>query len=135
LLEENIDYAIDMLLIYLLTLFIFPGFLSEDTRSHSLGLWYTVVLIVMYNVWDLVGRYVPLIECMKLESRPGLTVAVFARFFLVPAFSFTAKYAAQGYMIFLTSFLGLSNGYLTVCVLTAAPNGYKVRFQQIYNDH
>lgn len=26
----------------------------------------------------------------------------------------------------LTSLLGLTNGYLTVCVLTAAPKGYKV---------
>ncbi|CAI9280165.1 unnamed protein product [Lactuca saligna] len=39
LLLENTDYAIDMLLIYLLTLSIFPGFLSEDTGSHSLGSW------------------------------------------------------------------------------------------------
>jgi len=40
LLLENIDYALDMFLIYLLTLSIFPGFLSEDTGSHSLGTWY-----------------------------------------------------------------------------------------------
>ncbi|KAJ9560656.1 hypothetical protein OSB04_005816 [Centaurea solstitialis] len=125
LLMENIDYAMDMFLIYLLTLSIFPGFLSEDTGAHSLGSWYAIVLIAMYNVWDLVGRYVPLIECVKLESRAGLMIAVVARFFLIPAFYFTAKYADQGYMIFLTSFLGLSNGYLTVCVLTSAPKGYK----------
>ncbi|KAI3718143.1 hypothetical protein L6452_18995 [Arctium lappa] len=125
LLVENIDYAMDMFLIYLLTLSIFPGFLSEDTGSHSLGSWYALVLIAMYNVWDLVGRYVPLIECVKLESRAGLMMAVVTRFLLIPAFYFTAKYADQGWMIFLTSFLGLSNGYLTVCVLTAAPNGYK----------
>ncbi|KAJ1434633.1 Equilibrative nucleoside transporter [Sesbania bispinosa] len=79
LLWENIDYALDMFLIYVLTLSIFPGFLSEDTGSHSLG------------------------SCIY----------------------FTAKYGDQGWMIFLTSFLGLSNGYLTVCVLTSAPKGYK----------
>lgn len=28
-------------------------------------------------------------------------------------------------MILLTSYLGLTNGYLTVCVLTVAPEGYK----------
>lgn len=125
LLTENIDYALDMFLIYILTLSIFPGFLSEDTGKHSLGSWYAIVLIAMYNVWDLVGRYVPLVKCLKLESRKGLVVAVLARFFLIPAFYFTAKYADQGWMIFLTSFLGLSNGYLTVCVLTSAPKGYK----------
>ncbi|KAL4585135.1 hypothetical protein LXL04_009750 [Taraxacum kok-saghyz] len=125
LLRQNIDYAMDMFLIYLLTLFIFPGFLSEDTGSHSLGSWYVLVIIAMYNVWDLVGRYIPLIKCVKLESRKGLMIAVLARFLLIPAFYFTANYADQGWMIFLTSFLGISNGYLTVCVLTSAPKGYK----------
>ncbi|KAG4978442.1 hypothetical protein JHK86_037916 [Glycine max] len=40
LLLENIDYALDTFLIYMLTLSIFPGFLLEDTGSHSLGTWY-----------------------------------------------------------------------------------------------
>ncbi|GJN35198.1 hypothetical protein PR202_gb23945 [Eleusine coracana subsp. coracana] len=31
-----------------------------------------------------------------------------------------------GWMILLTSFLGLSHGYLAVCVITEAPKGYKV---------
>jgi solute carrier family 29 (equilibrative nucleoside transporter), member 1/2/3 len=83
------------------------------------------VLIAMYNAWDLIGRYVPLMERMKLSSRKGLTAAVLARFLLVPSFYITAKYGDQGYMILLTSVLGLSNGYLTVCVLMDAPKGYK----------
>ncbi|KAL6975747.1 Epsin-3, clathrin recruitment and traffic between the Golgi and endosome [Sarracenia purpurea var. burkii] len=122
---RNIDYAIDLFLIYVLTLSIFPGFLSEDTGSHSLGAWYLLILIAMYHVWDLIGRYIPLIKCVKLESRGGIAIAVLSRFLLVPAFYFTAKYGDQGWMIMLTSFLGLSNGYLTVCVLTSAPKGYK----------
>ncbi|KAK1567021.1 hypothetical protein Q3G72_007308 [Acer saccharum] len=51
LLLQNVDYAIDMFLIYVLTLSIFPGFLSEDTGSHSLGTWYALVLIAMFNKW------------------------------------------------------------------------------------
>ncbi|XP_008800351.2 equilibrative nucleotide transporter 3-like [Phoenix dactylifera] len=125
LLLQNSDYAIDIYLIYVLTLSIFPGFLSEDTGSHSLGSWYALVLIAMYNVWDLIGRYVPLVNWLKLTSRKGLMVAILSRFLLIPAFYFTAKYGDQGWMIMLTSFLGLTNGYLTVCVLTAAPKGYK----------
>ncbi|URE32220.1 equilibrative nucleoside transporter [Musa troglodytarum] len=125
LLLENIDYALDMFLIYVLTLSIFPGFLSEDTGSHSLGSWYALVLFAMYNVWDLIGRYIPLLKRFKLASRKGLMAAILSRFILIPAFYFTAKYGDQGWMILLTSFLGLSNGYLTVCVLTAAPKGYK----------
>ncbi|XVF44468.1 hypothetical protein PTKIN_Ptkin02bG0123400 [Pterospermum kingtungense] len=125
LLLQNIDYAFDMFLIYVLTLSIFPGFLSEDTGKHSLGTWYALVLIAMYNVWDLIGRYIPIVKVLKVESRKGLTTVILSRFLLIPAFYFTAKYGDQGWMILLTSFLGLSNGYLTVCVLTSAPKGYK----------
>ncbi|XP_038689003.1 equilibrative nucleotide transporter 3-like isoform X2 [Tripterygium wilfordii] len=125
LLFQNIDYALDLFLIYVLTLSIFPGFLYENTGEHKLGEWYALVLIAMYNSWDLVGRYVPLIKCIKLGSRKGLMIAILSRFLLIPAFYFTAKYGDQGWMIFLVSFLGLTNGYLTVCVLTVAPKGYK----------
>ncbi|KAG6468726.1 hypothetical protein ZIOFF_073419 [Zingiber officinale] len=127
LLVRNLDYAIDMALIYVLTLSIFPGFLSEDTGSHSLGSWYALLLIAMFNVCDLVGRYVPLIESIKLTSRIGLMSAILSRFLFIPAFYFTAKYGDQGWMIMLTSLLGLTNGYLAVCVVTEAPKGYKVR--------
>lgn len=80
----------------------------------------------MYNVCDLIGRYIPLLKFLKLESRKKLTTAIVSRLLFVPAFYFTAKYGTQGWMIMLTSFLGLSNGYFTVCVLTSAPKGYKV---------
>ncbi|KAF5949674.1 hypothetical protein HYC85_011667 [Camellia sinensis] len=128
LLFQNIDYALDMFLIYALTLSIFLGFLSEDTGSHSLGSWlslYALVLIAMYNVWDLIGRYIPLLKCIKLESRKGLMIAIVSHILLILAFYFTAKYGGPGWMILLSSFLGLTNGYLTVCVLTSTPKGYK----------
>ncbi|KAG6776950.1 hypothetical protein POTOM_016741 [Populus tomentosa] len=125
LLFQNIDYALDLYLIYVLTLSIFPGFLYENTGEHQLGTWYPLVLIAMYNVLDLISRYLPLVPWLKLESRKGLMIAILSRFLLVPAFYFTAKYGDQGWMIFLVSFLGLTNGYLTVCVLTIAPRGYK----------
>ncbi|XP_058198242.1 equilibrative nucleotide transporter 3-like isoform X2 [Rhododendron vialii] len=125
LLFQNIDYALDLYLIYVLTLSIFPGFLYENTGKHQLGSWYALVLIAMYNVWDLISRYIPVVECLKIKCRKGLMLAVLSRFLLIPAFYFTAKYGSQGWMIALVSFLGLTNGYLTVCVLTEAPKGYK----------
>ncbi|KAH8493584.1 hypothetical protein H0E87_020371 [Populus deltoides] len=122
---QNIDYALDLYLIYVLTLSIFPGFVFENTGKHKLGnKWYPLVLIAMYSVLDLISRYIPLVPSSKLESRNGLLIAVLSRFLLIPAFYFTAKYGDPGWMIFLVSFLGLTNGYLTVCVLTIAPRGY-----------
>lgn len=84
------------------------------------------MLIAMYNLLDLIGRYTPLIKFLKLESRKGLLIVILSRFLFVPAFYFTAKYGGEGWMIMLTSLLGYTNGHLTVCVMTAAPKGYKV---------
>ncbi|KAL6525380.1 Epsin-3, clathrin recruitment and traffic between the Golgi and endosome [Orobanche hederae] len=125
LLLQNIDYALDIYLIFVLTLSIFPGFLYENTGSHQLGSWYSVVLVAMYNVWDLIARYIPLIERVRIESRKGLMTACLLRFFFIPCFYFTAKYGDQGWMIMLMSFLGLTKGYLTICVLIVAPKGYQ----------
>ncbi|XWS19508.1 hypothetical protein CRYUN_Cryun31cG0022100 [Craigia yunnanensis] len=122
---QNIDYALDLFLIYVLTLSIFPGFIFENTGKHKLGSWYPLVLITAYNVWDLISRYLPLVKFLKIESRKGLMIAILSRFLLIPAFYFTAKYGDQGWMILLVSFLGLTNGHLTVCVFTTAPKGYK----------
>uniref|UniRef100_A0A7N0TJB4 Equilibrative nucleoside transporter n=1 Tax=Kalanchoe fedtschenkoi TaxID=63787 RepID=A0A7N0TJB4_KALFE len=124
LLVENLDYGFDTFLVSTVTLSIFPGFLFEDTGHHSLGSWYALILIAVYNLWDLIGRYVPLIKFMSIESRKVVLALVCSRLLFVPAFYFTAKYGAQGWMIFLTSFLGITNGYFSVCIFTAAPKGY-----------
>jgi equilibrative nucleoside transporter 1/2/3 len=126
LLRQKWDYALDIYLIYVFTLSIYPGFIFENTGSnHQLGSWYPLVLIAFYNVWDLISRYIPLIKCLKIENRKVLLYSVLSRFLLIPAFYFAGKYAAQGWMMLLTSFMGITNGYLTVCVLTAAPQGYR----------
>ncbi|XP_035843052.1 equilibrative nucleotide transporter 3 isoform X5 [Helianthus annuus] len=123
LLFKNIDYALDMLLLHVVTLSIFPGFLYENTGKHGLGSWYPLILIAMYNISDLIARYIPLIESIKLESRKWLMIVVLSRFLFIPTFYFTAKYGDQGWMIMLISLLGVTNGYLTVCVMTVAPKG------------
>ncbi|CAK7350732.1 unnamed protein product [Dovyalis caffra] len=108
---QNIDYALDLYLIYVLA------------YRFSWGSWNTSwahapLMVSMRHTH-------PLFPWLELESRKGLVTACLSRFLLVPAFYFTAKYGDQGRMIFLVSFLGLTNGYLTVCVLTIVPRGYK----------
>ncbi|ESQ38082.1 hypothetical protein EUTSA_v10029294mg [Eutrema salsugineum] len=125
LLLQNIDYDMNLFLIFVLTISIFPGFLYENTGQHGLGTWYALILIAVCNWWDLVGRYAPLVNWLKVENRKGLTIAVLSHYLLIPAFYFTAKYGDQGWMIMLVSVLGLTNGYLSVCILTIAPKGYK----------
>lgn len=116
----------NLFLIYVWTLSIFPGFLYENTGQHGLGTWYALVLVAVYNFWDLVGRYMPLVKWLQTKNRKALTIVVLSRYLLVPAFYFIAKYGDKGWMIMLISILGLSTGHLTVCILTVAPKGYMV---------
>lgn len=115
--RENIYKLISLFLTYAMTLSIFPGFLFENTGKHELNSWYPLVLITCFNVCDALSRYTTMIKRLKMESGKWIIVFALARVLLVPAFYFTAKYADQGY---LTSFLGITNGYLTVCTLTGA---------------
>ncbi|KAL2650340.1 hypothetical protein R1flu_018468 [Riccia fluitans] len=124
LIAETWDFNLALVLIYTLSLSIFPGFLYEDTGKHKLGSWYALVLIAMYNGADLVGRYIPLIPRLFVNSRPMILNLCWIRLLFIPAFYFTAKYADAGYMIFLCIMLGLTNGYLTVVVFVRAPKGY-----------
>ncbi|CDY46381.1 BnaA09g19950D [Brassica napus] len=124
LLVQNIDYAVNLALIYLISLSIFPGFLYENTGQHGLGSWYALVLVATYNCGNMVGRYTPLVEWLKIENRKGLTLAVLSRFLFIPAFYFTEKYGDQGWMIMLVSLLGLTTGHFNVCILITAPKGY-----------
>lgn len=109
--------------------------IKQKWSSHVL-FWmsfrYSLVLTAMYNLLNLISRYTPLIKCLRITSRSGLMIAILARFLFIPAFYFTAKYGDQGWMIMLTSLLGLTNGHLTVCVFAAAPKGYKVSWSLIH---
>ncbi|CAN7028808.1 unnamed protein product [Brassica oleracea var. botrytis] len=124
LLVQHIDYAVNLALIYILSLSIFPRFLYENTGQHGLGSWYALVLVAMYNSGNMVRRYTPLVEWLKIENRKGLTLVVFSRFLFIPAFYFTAKYGDQGWMIMLVSLLGLTTGHFNVCIHITAPKGY-----------
>nr|TKW35272.1 hypothetical protein SEVIR_2G361600v2 [Setaria viridis] len=113
LLAQNVDYALHVFLIYLLTLSIFPG---SSLKMSDRTAW----------VPDLIGQCLPLVGRIKLTSRKGIWVAVLARF-AGPAFYYAGKRGGEGWMVALASALGLSNGYLTLCVLTEAPRGGRSR--------
>ncbi|CAK9882783.1 unnamed protein product [Sphagnum jensenii] len=121
---QNWDYLVDMVIIYTVSLSIFPGFLYEDTGNHKLGAWYPLVLITMYNSGDLIGRCTPLIDRLLVHSRTWLAIWSWARLAFIPCFYFAAKYADQGWMIFLCIMLGWTNGHLSTNIFMVAPNGY-----------
>jgi solute carrier family 29 (equilibrative nucleoside transporter), member 1/2/3 len=51
---QNVDYVLDVFLIYTLPLSIVPGFVAEDIGTHNLGSWYLLILLSL--VADLFSR-------------------------------------------------------------------------------
>lgn len=109
--------------VYAVTLSIFPGFLAEDVHSETMGDWYNIILIAVFNFCDLLGKVVP--QSQKLLRMPqALWLMALSRVAFVPLFWLAARLQAWTVVMgVMTALLGLSNGYLTAAAMTAAPFG------------
>ncbi|KAL5729621.1 hypothetical protein ACHQM5_002547 [Ranunculus cassubicifolius] len=120
--------AFGIFLIYLVTLSIFPGYITENVKSELLRDWYPIFLITTYNVTDLVGKsltaiYVP-------NSTAKTSWACIARLFFYPLFTACLHgprwLRTEVPVVFLTAALGLTNGYLTSILMILAPKSVPV---------
>ncbi|KAG6385357.1 hypothetical protein SASPL_154190 [Salvia splendens] len=68
-----------------------------------------VVCSCAHGTLQLLGSRRKVRDCLRLKSRKGLVFVAFG------AHSVLLLHGDQGWMIMLVSFLGLTNGYLTVC--------------------
>mmetsp|Transcript_37257 Transcript_37257/g.88545 ORF Transcript_37257/g.88545 Transcript_37257/m.88545 type:complete len:152 (-) Transcript_37257:89-544(-) len=113
--------AAALVLTYLVTLSIFPGFITDDVKSEALGDWLPVLLITVYNIGDLAGKAGPWLVFFR--PRTSLLFSV-VRFAFLPVFlviSTAAMHPAIVSLVTLT--LGISNGHLTACAMMNAPVG------------
>lgn len=112
-----------VLIIYVVTLAIFPGYITEDVYSSILKDWYAVLLITVYNVFDLVGK--SLTAVYLLENSKVAIGASFGRLLFLPLF-FGCLHGPKFFrteipVTLLTCLLGLTNGYLTSVLMIMAP--------------
>lgn len=111
-------------LVYVVTLSIFPGFLSEDVHSRALGDWYPLALMTVYNVADLAGKTVPAFRAVP--RRTALLVAgSAARLGFYPLFALCVWgpywLRTEVPVVALTAALGFSNGYVTTVLMMVTP--------------
>ncbi|XP_021727000.1 equilibrative nucleotide transporter 1-like [Chenopodium quinoa] len=116
-------HGIGIIVIYVVTLSIFPGFITEDVHSTLLGDWYPILLITAYNVFDLVGKATT--SFYLLENENAAIGACFARLLFYPLF-LGCLHGPQFFrteipVTVLTCLLGLTNGYLTSVLMILAP--------------
>ncbi|KAG6549084.1 hypothetical protein Mapa_009310 [Marchantia paleacea] len=112
-----------MVVMYVITLSIFPGFLAEDVHSLVLGDWYPILLIGAYNVFDLVGKTATAVYI--LDSNTSIVGGTFGRLIFFPLYYVCLhgpKSLRTEIPVFtLTSLFGLTNGYYSSCLLIVAP--------------
>ncbi|KAI3516289.1 hypothetical protein L1887_15203 [Cichorium endivia] len=116
-------YGIGVIILYVVTLAIFPGYITEDVHSEILRDWYPIILIAAYNVFDLVGKC--LTSIYVVENSKVAIGASFARLLFFPVY----LACLHGPMVLrteipvtiVTGLLGLTNGYLTSCLLMLGP--------------
>ncbi|KAF8400631.1 hypothetical protein HHK36_013930 [Tetracentron sinense] len=120
--------AFGILIIYTVTLSIFPGFITENVESKLLRDWYPILLITTYNVSDLVGKSLTAVYVPKTTGKA--IWACIARLLFYPLF--TASLHGPKWLrtevpvVILTGALGLTNGYLTSVLMILAPKSVPV---------
>ncbi|EEF36985.1 equilibrative nucleotide transporter 1 [Ricinus communis] len=116
-------YGIGILLIYIVTLAIFPGYITEDVHSETLKDWYPILLVTGYNLFDLVGK--SLTAVYLLDNEKVAISCCLARFLFFPLFLGCLHgpkfFRTELPVTILTSLLGLTNGYLTSVLMVLAP--------------
>ncbi|XP_060171122.1 equilibrative nucleotide transporter 8 [Lycium barbarum] len=115
--------AFGIFAIYTVTLSIFPGFLAENLESKILKDWYPILLITVYNVSDFVGKSFTAVYVLKSTGKA--TWGCVARLLFYPLFTACLHgpkwLKSEVPIVFLTTLLGLTNGYLTSVIMILAP--------------
>ncbi|KAK7263935.1 hypothetical protein RJT34_31534 [Clitoria ternatea] len=122
-------YGFGIVLIYVVTLAIFPGYITEDVHSQILKDWYPILLITGYNVFDLVGK--SLTAVYLLENEKIAIGSCIVRLLFFPLF-LGCLHGPQFFrteipVTILTCLLGLTNGYLTSVLIILIPKTVKLQ--------
>lgn len=116
-------YGYGIMIIYVVTLSIFPGSITEDVHSNVLKDWYPIVLITGYNLFDLVGK--TLTPLYLMENAKMAIWASFGRLLFLPLFYICLHgpdlFRTEVPVTVLTCLLGLTNGYFTCVLMILAP--------------
>lgn len=125
-------FGFGIFLIYIVTLSIFPGYITEDVHSDVLKDWYPIILIAGYNVFDLIGKIIP--SVYLLENANVAVAACVARLLFYPLFLGCLHgpefFRTEVPVMVLTCLLGLTNGYFTAVLMILAPKSVPIQHSE-----
>lgn len=125
-------HGFGIFLIYVVTLSIFPGYITEDVHSEALKDWYPIILIAGYNIFDLVGKSLPALYL--LENADIAVAGCVVRLLFYPLFLGCLHgpkfFRTEIPVTVLTCLLGLTNGYLTSVLMILAPKTVPIQHSE-----
>ena len=117
--------------VFMLTFICFPG-LSDDSsfdflsHVHNEANWYNLICLFIFNIFDLVGRYIGGMPCADVSRKTVLWLSalrtLFIATFLLIAFEVSPGwlFRADWFKVFNYALFSLSNGYTgTLCAVKA----------------
>ncbi|KAK1256662.1 Equilibrative nucleotide transporter 8 [Acorus gramineus] len=121
--------ALGVFMIYVITLSMFPGYITENVQSGILGDWYPIILILAYNASDMAGKS---LTAIHVPDEPKRAVwCCMARLLFYPLFGASLHgpkvFRTEIPVIVLTCSLGVTNGYLTSVLMILAPKSVPPR--------
>jgi solute carrier family 29 (equilibrative nucleoside transporter), member 1/2/3 len=125
-------YGLAIFILYVVTLSIFPGFITEDVHSQILKDWYPILLIFSYNLFDLIGKC--LTSLYLLENAKFAIGASYARLLFLPLY-YACLHGPKFFrteipVTIVTCLLGLTNGYLTSVLLILGPKRVELQHSE-----
>ncbi|ESQ28183.1 hypothetical protein EUTSA_v10018596mg [Eutrema salsugineum] len=126
------SHGFGIVLIYIVTLSIFPGYITEDVHSELLKDWFPVLLIAAFNVFDLVGK--SLTAVFMLGDEKIAVGGCIARLLFYPLFWGCLHgpmfLRTEIPVAILTCLLGLTNGYLTSVLMILTPKSVPLQHSE-----
>lgn len=123
-LKKLSSHAFTLTFVYLVTLSIFPGFISEGVHSEYLADWYPVILMALFNVGDFVGKMTPVY--WMINEVKYLVAGSLLRILFFPLYGLCiygpSILRTEVPIILLTISLGYTNGLYTSWLMMTGPS-------------
>lgn len=122
-------YSILLSLLYLQTFALFPGVLLLKQIYGLNTTWNPVLLILIYNIFDTMGKYIGVIRIFFTKIRITIFVVVRCLFFATFLLNVQNKYSlsfltSDWFCLFNLGLFAVSNGYLTTALFILGSESY-----------
>ncbi|XP_058738729.1 equilibrative nucleotide transporter 1-like [Vicia villosa] len=117
-------YGFAILLIYVMTLAIFPDYITYDVHFQLLKDCYPILLIICFKVFNFVGNSLAEVYLVKNAK---IAVGIARLLFFPLFFGCLFRIRTEIPVTILTCLLGLTNGYLTSVLMISTPKTVKLQ--------